>query len=51
MFIQNLDEGLLLFDPYGVRIKYNNTSNTQVRTLLDKILKAISDYKENKMIT
>jgi len=47
-FIQNFDEGLLLFDPYNVRIKSNNTTNTQTRTLLDWILQAISDYEENK---
>jgi hypothetical protein len=48
MFIQNFDAGLLLLDPYDMKIKFNNADNTQTRTLSDWTLQAISDYEENK---
>lgn len=48
MFIQNFDAGLLLLDPYNMKIKFNNADNTQTRTLSDWTLQAISDYEENK---
>jgi hypothetical protein len=48
MFIQSFDDGLLLLDPYDMKIKFNNVDNTQTRTLTDWTLQAISDYEENK---
>lgn len=47
-FIQNFDEGLLVLDPYDMKIEVNNTDNTQTRTLTNWTLQAISDYEENK---
>ncbi len=48
MFIQNFDDGLLVLDPYDMKIKCNNADNTQTRTLTEWILQAIRDYEENK---
>jgi len=48
MFIQNFDDGLLVLDPYDMKIKMNNADNTQTRTLTDWTLQAIRDYEENK---
>jgi len=48
IFIQNFDDGLLVLDPYDMKIKMNNTYNTQTRTLTDWTLQAIRDYEENK---
>jgi hypothetical protein len=47
-FIQNFDDGLLVLDPYDMKIKFNNSNNTQTRTLTEWILQAIRDYEENK---
>lgn len=48
MFIQNFDDGLVILDPYDMKIKLNNADNTQTRTLTEWILQAIRDYEENK---
>jgi len=48
MFIQNFDDGLIILDPYDMKIKFNNSDNTQTRTLTEWILHAIRDYEENK---
>src|SRR5579863_3325315 len=48
LFIQNFDDGLLVLDPYDMKIELNNAENTQTRTLVDWILQAIRDYEENK---
>lgn len=48
MFIQNFDDGLLVLDPYDMKIKFNNADNTQTGTLTEWILQAIRDYEENK---
>lgn len=47
-FIQNFDEGLLVLDPYDMKIEVNDADSTQTRTLTDWTLQAISDYEENK---
>jgi hypothetical protein len=48
LFIQNFDDGLLVLDPYDMKIELNNAENTQTRTLVDWILQAVRDYEENK---
>lgn len=48
MFIQNFDDGLVILDPYDMKIELNNADNTQTRTLAEWILQAIRDYEENK---
>lgn len=48
MFIQNFDDGLLVLDPYDMKIKFNNADDTKTGTLTEWILQAIRDYEENK---
>ena len=47
-FIQNLDDGLLILHPSGMKIKYHNEDKSKTRTLTDWILTSVEMYEEHR---